>query len=182
MNWLMQLTVALALLTLAGGVAGYLANPGNGSRGSGKMSQVLVLCLIGFGAWGYVTDRFVWVPGGERIVSAADPAGEQYEVQADVQRLLTTARRLEAVASQLDRGSFPIRLSLTFEIAIAICLIILTGGAVSYTHKRMKQNKLRARRADALDERLGTLEERVQDVQDVVITLDDQTGSGGSTI
>ena len=63
------------------------------------------------------------------------------------------------------------------ELGIVTCLIIFTGGFTLYwLIKKMHQldENSGGKKLDGISDRLQTLEKRMNDVQDVVLSLDDR--------
>ncbi len=68
-------------------------------------------------------------------------------------------------------------MGIILQIAIGICLIIVTGGLVNYLNshsKRIKKNGISSNRAEQFEDRLNNLEKRLTDIQDVMLSIDDK--------
>jgi hypothetical protein len=68
------------------------------------------------------------------------------------------------------------------ELALAACLVIITGGVTTFWmvkkfHQLDQQDG--DKKLDGFVERLETLEKRVNDVQEVVLSLDDRMKVSG---
>ena len=63
-----------------------------------------------------------------------------------------------------------------FTIAACVCLIILSAGACHFIVQRSKNLRKRGRvpDTDQIEQRLASLEKRLNDIQDIVISIDDQ--------
>ena len=69
------------------------------------------------------------------------------------------------------------------ELALATCLVIVTGGVVTFWmikkfHQLDQQDG--NKKLDGFADRLETLERRVNDVQEVVLSLDDRLKVSGN--
>ncbi len=67
-------------------------------------------------------------------------------------------------------------MSWPLELMIGVSLIVVVSGIVNYAHLRLKRaskgvNPDRARRMEA---RLDTLEQRLTDIQDILIAIDEK--------
>ena len=64
------------------------------------------------------------------------------------------------------------------QVAFGICLIILAGGLVAYMNDRKrprsKNNGIGSDHAEKIEARLDGLEQRLTDIQDVMITIDEK--------
>ena len=91
---------------------------------------------------------------------------------------MKTTERLEAAVANLDPSQPTSKLGWPLEIALGICLIIVAGGLANYWNIRSKQSKksLKSDHAKKIDQRLGVLEQRITDLQDVMINIDDKLG------
>jgi len=62
-----------------------------------------------------------------------------------------------------------------FTIAACVCLIILSAGTCHYIVQRAKNARKHGQvNADQLEQRLDILEKRLTDIQDIIISIDDQ--------
>ena len=68
--------------------------------------------------------------------------------------------------------------NLILQIAFGICLIILAGGLVAYMNNRKRPRGtfkgIGPDHAEKIEARLDALEQRLTDIQDVMITIDDK--------
>ncbi|MDE2888312.1 MAG: hypothetical protein OXR72_08845 [Gemmatimonadota bacterium] len=183
MSWILELALALCLLIVAGGYSVYLMTPGNKKPSGSTVGIFLAVAAIGFVIWAFTSERWNLLPGAEDIPTialtgnTAGPAGEGLRRFLDNQnRLESTARKLEEIANRLELAQSGTGLGIAMEIGIGICLIIFAGGLVSYIHLRKKREGkgMSPERAKRMESRLDAVDQRLNDLQEVIITLDER--------
>ncbi len=193
MSWILELAIGIGILIISGGIATYLISPSqvggkNGvsfSKSSGDRLFVLLLLVgIVFLIWAYTANRWIWAPEESAVVlQASVNADEHLNLLLENQRRLwETVKHLEEAAERLGSRRPETGLGIVLEIAIGICLIVATGGTISYVLKRQKHGGkgVKPDRAKRMEDRLDTLEQRLTDIQDVVISLDEKLSIGKS--
>ncbi len=183
MSWILELALALCLLMVAGGYSVYLMTPGNKKPSGSTVGIFLAVAAVGFGIWAFTSERWNLLPGADDIptVALADNTagltGEGVRRFLDNQkRLESTAGKLEDVANRLELAQSGTGLGIAMEIGIGICLIIFAGGLVSYIHLRKKREGkgMNPERAKRMESRLDAVDQRLNDLQEVIITLDER--------
>lgn len=183
MSWILELALALCLLMVAGGYSVYLMTPGNKKPSGSTVGIFLAVAAVGFAIWAFTSDRWNLLPGADDIptVALAENAtglsGEGVRLFLDSQRRLeSTAGKLEDVANRLELAQSGTGLGIAMEIGIGICLIIFAGGLVSYIHLRKKREGkgMSPERAKRMESRLDAVDQRLNDLQEVIITLDER--------
>lgn len=183
MSWILELALALCLLMVAGGYSVYLMTPGNKKPSGSTVGIFLAVAAVGFAIWAFPSEKWNLLPGADDIpeIAVADntagPAGEGLRLFLDSQRRLeSTAGKLEDVANRLELAQSGTGLGIAMEIGIGICLIIFAGGLVSYIHLRKKREGkgMSPERAKRMESRLDAVDQRLNDLQEVIITLDER--------
>lgn len=183
MSWILELALALCLLMVAGGYSVYLMTPGSKKPSGSTVGIFLAVAAVGFAIWAFTSDRWnllpdaAYVPGPTEVGRASGPSGDGVSVLLDNQRRLeSAARKLEGVADRLELVRSGTGLGIAMEIGIGICLIIFAGGLVSYIHLRKKREGkgMSPERARRMEERLETVDQRLNDLQEVIISLDER--------
>lgn len=183
MSWILELALALCLLIVAGGYSVYLMTPGNKKPSGSTVGIFLAVAAVGFVIWAFTSERWNLLPGAEDIPTialtgnTAGLTGEGVNLFLDNQRrLASTAGKLEDVADRLELAQSGTGLGIAMEIGIGICLIIFAGGLVSHIHLRKKREGkgMSPERAKRMESRLDAVDQRLNDLQDVIITLDER--------
>ena len=183
MSWILEMALALCLLMVAGGYSVYLMTPGNKKPSGSTVGIFLAVAAVGFVIWAFTSDRWNllpdadYIPGPTEVGSASGLSDEGVSVLLDNQRRLeSAARKLEGVADRLELVRSGTGLGIAMEIGIGICLIIFAGGLVSYIHLRKKREGkgMSPDRARRMEERLDTVDQRLNDLQEVIISLDER--------
>lgn len=147
------------------------------------MGIFLAVAAVGFVIWAFTSERWNLLPGAEDIPTialtgnTAGLTGEGVNLFLDNQRrLASTAGKLEDVADRLELAQSGTGLGIAMEIGIGICLIIFAGGLVSYIHLRKKREGkgMSPERAKRMESRLDAVDQRLNDLQEVIITLDER--------
>ncbi len=181
MSWIMELAIALCMLTVAGGFSVYLMHPRKGSRSmTDTVLSLAILVGIGFLIWAYATDQWIWAPEPTNVVVDASMDDRVQALATKQAELAAATKKLETIAQQLSSVEPSFGFGLVIEIAIAICLIVIVGGTVSYVHERLRKlaKGVKPDRAEKIESRLEALEKRITDIQDVVISMDDKLDIG----
>ena len=183
MSWILELALALCLLIVAGGYSVYLMTPGNKKPSGSTVGIFLAVAAVGLAIWAFTSERWNLLPGADDIpaIALADNTagltGEGVRLFLDNQRRLeSTAEKLEDVANRLESAQSGTGLGIAMEIGIGICLIIFAGGLVSYIHVRKKREGkgMSPERAKRMESRLDAVDQRLNDLQEVIITLDER--------
>ena len=183
MSWILEMALALCLLMVAGGFSVYLMTPGNKKPSGSTVGIFLVVAAVGFAVWAFTSDRWNLLPEPENtpalaeIGNASGLQGAGLKLLLDNQRRLESAvGKLEGVANRLELVRSGTGLGIAMEIGIGICLIIFAGGLVSYIHLRKKREGkgMSPDRARRMEERLDTVDQRLNDLQEVIISMDDK--------
>ncbi len=183
MSWILELALALCLLIVAGGYSVYLMTPGNKKPSGSTVGIFLAVAAVGLAIWAFTSERWNLLPGTDDIpaIALADNTagltGEGVRLFLDNQRRLeSTAEKLEDVANRLESAQSGTGLGIAMEIGIGICLIIFAGGLVSYIHLRKKREGkgMSPERAKRMESRLDAVDQRLNDLQEVIITLDER--------
>ena len=183
MSWILELALALCLLMVAGGYSVYLMTPGNKKPSGSTVGIFLAVATVCLITWAFTSERWNLLPDADDIpaTTLADKAaglpGESVRLLLDNQRRLeSTAEKLEDVADRLELAQSGTGLGIAMEIGIGICLIIFAGGLVSYIHLRKKREGkgMSPERAKRMESRLDAVDQRLNDLQEVIITLDER--------
>lgn len=183
MSWILELALALCLLMVAGGFSVYLMTPGNKKPSGSTVGIFLAVVAVGFVIWAFTSERWNLLPDADDIsaLTLADKTaglpGEGVRLFLENQRRLeSTAEKLEDVADRLELAQSGTGLGIAMEIGIGICLIIFAGGLVSYIHLRKKREGkgMSPERAKRMESRLDAVDQRLNDLQEVIITLDER--------
>ncbi len=191
MSWILELALALCLLIVAGGYSVYLMTPGNKKPSGSTVGIFLAVAAVGFVVWAFTSERWNLLPGAEDIPTitltgnTAGLTGESVRLFLENQRRLeSTAGKLEDVADRLELAQSGTGLGIAMEIGIGICLIIFAGGLVSYIHLRKKREGkgMSPERAKRMESRLDAVDQRLNDLQEVIITLDERLRRGKTNV
>ena len=183
MSWILELALALCLLMVAGGYSVYLMTPGNKKPSGSTVGIFLAAATVCLITWAFTSERWNLLPDADDIPAttladnAAGLPGDSVRLLLDNQRRLeSTAERLEDVADRLELAQSGTGLGIAMEIGIGICLIIFAGGLVSYIHLRKKREGkgMSPERAKRMESRLDAVDQRLNDLQEVIITLDER--------
>ena len=183
MSWILELALALCLLIVAGGYSVYLMTPGNKKPSGSTVGIFLAVAAVGFVIWAFTSERWNLLPGAEDIPTialtgnTAGLPGESLRLFLENQRRLeSTVVKLEDVADRLELAQSGTGLGIAMEIGIGICLIIFAGGLVSYIHLRKKREGkgMSPERAKRMESRLDAVDQRLNDLQEVIITMDER--------
>ncbi len=183
MSWILEMALALCLLMIAGGFSVYLMTPGNKKPSGSTVGIFLAVAAVGFVIWALTSERWNLLPGTDNIPelteagSAGGMSGEGLKLFLDNQRRLeSAAKKLEGIANRLELAQSGTGLGIAMEIGIGICLIIFAGGLVSYIHLRKKREGkgMSPDRARRMETRLDTVDQRLNEFQDVLISIDDR--------
>ena len=142
--------------------------------------SLAILVGIGFLVWAYATDSWIWAPEPANVVVSASTDSSARALAEEQAQLAAATKKLEAVAKQLSTVEPTFGFGLFIEIAIAICLIVIVGGTVSYVHERLRKlaKGVKPDRAEKIESRLEALEKRITDIQDVILSMDDKLDVG----
>ena len=182
MSWILELALALCLLMVAGGFSVYLMTPGNKKPSGSTVGIFLAVAAVGFVIWAFTSDRWNLLPDADDIPTltpagkTASLPGEGVTLFLDNQRRLeSAAKKLEGIADRLELAQSGTGLGIAMEIGIGICLIIFAGGIVSYIHLRKKREGkgMSPERAKRMESRLDNVDQRLNDLQEVIISLDE---------
>ena len=182
MSWILEMALALCLLMIAGGFSVYLMTPGNKKPSGSTMGIFLAVAAVGFVVWAFTSDRWNLLPDADNIpvLTASGKvtrlSDEGAGIFLDNQRRLESATKtLEDIANRLETAQSGTGLGIAMEIGIGICLIIFAGGIVSYIHLRKKREGkgMSPERAKRMESRLDNVDQRLNDLQEVIISLDE---------
>ena len=183
MSWILELALAFCLLMVAGGFSVYLMTPGNKKPSGSTVGIFLAIAAVGFAIWAFTSERWNLLPAADDIpaltLSDETPGlpGESVRLFLENQRRLkSTAEKLEDVADRLELAQSGTGLGIAMEIGIGICRIIFAGGLVSYIHLRNKREGkgMSPDRAKRMESRLDAVDQRLNDLQEVIITMDER--------
>ena len=182
MSWILELALALCLLMVAGGFSVYLMTPGNKKPSGSTVGIFLAVAAVGFVIWAFTSERWNLLPDADNIpvLTASGKvtrlSDEGAGIFLDNQRRLESATKtLEDIANRLETAQSGTGLGIAMEIGIGICLIIFAGGIVSYIHLRKKREGkgMSPERAKRMESRLDNVDQRLNDLQEVIISLDE---------
>ena len=182
MSWILELALALCLLMVAGGFSVYLMTPGNKKPSGSTVGIFLAVAAVGFVVWAFTSDRWNLLPDADNIpvLTASGKvtrlSDEGAGIFLDNQRRLESATKtLEDIANRLETAQSGTGLGIAMEIGIGICLIIFAGGIVSYIHLRKKREGkgMSPERAKRMESRLDAVDQRLNDLQEVIISVDE---------
>ncbi len=183
MSWILELALALCLLMVAGGFSVYLMTPGNKKPSGSTVGIFLAMAAVGFVIWAFTSERWNLLPDADDVPAltlsdkTAGLTDEGVRLFLENQRRLeSTAGKLEDVADRLELAQSGTGLGIAMDIGIGICLIIFAGGFVSYIHVRKKREGkgMSPERAKRMESRLDAVDQRLNDLQEVIITLDER--------
>ena len=183
MSWILELALALCLLMVAGGFSVYLMTPGNKKPSGSTVGIFLAVAAVVFVIWAFTSDHWKLLPDANDI-PALTLAGKTTNLPDEgvtlfldnQRRLESAAKKLEGIADRLELAQSGTGLGIAMEIGIGICLIIFAGGLVSYIHLRKKREGkgMSPERAKRMESRLDAVDQRLNDLQEVIITLDER--------
>ncbi|MCY3765040.1 MAG: hypothetical protein OXH06_06370 [Gemmatimonadetes bacterium] len=183
MSWILELALALCLLMVAGGYSVYLMTPGNKKPSGSTVGIFLAVAAVGLAIWAFTSERWNLLPDADDnpALTLSDKTaglpGESLRLFLENQRRLeSTVVKLEDVADRLELAQSGTGLGIAMEIGIGICLIIFAGGLVSYIHLRKKREGkgMSPERAKRMESRLDAVDQRLNDLQEVIITMDER--------
>ncbi|MDE3257584.1 MAG: hypothetical protein OYM47_07100 [Gemmatimonadota bacterium] len=183
MSWILELALALCLLMVAGGYSVYLMTPGNKKPSGSTVGIFLAVAAVGLAIWVFTSERWNLLPDADDnpALTLSDKTaglpGESLRLFLENQRRLeSTVVKLEDVADRLELAQSGTGLGIAMEIGIGICLIIFAGGLVSYIHLRKKREGkgMSPERAKRMESRLDAVDQRLNDLQEVIITMDER--------
>ena len=183
MSWILEMALALCLLMIAGGFSVYLMTPGNKKPSGSTVGIFLAVAAVGFVVWAFTSERWNLLPDADNIpvLTASGKvtrlSDEGAGIFLDNQRRLESATKtLEDIANRLETAQSGTGLGIAMEIGIGICLIIFAVGIVSYIHlRKAREGKgMSPERAKRMESRLDAVDQRLNDLQEVIISVDER--------